>query len=81
LLADLVDTAPVASAVYTSAGDHHLNILAASETSPDAIVAEIAMRATVGLKDIAEKAMKDSYYGLITLLKGRYQKHQNVGKK
>jgi hypothetical protein len=33
------------------------------------------------LKDTAEKAVKDAYDGLITFLKGRHQKHQNVGKK
>jgi hypothetical protein len=39
------------------------------------------MGTAAGLKDIAQKAVNDAYDRLITLLKGRYQKHHNVVKK
>jgi hypothetical protein len=71
---------PGAPAVDTLAGEHHQDISVASKTSPDGIIAAVASGATAGLKDSAEKAVKDAYDGLITFFKGRYQKHENVRK-
>lgn len=79
-VADLADTAPVASRVDTSAGVHQ-NVPVSSTGSPDVFVAATAMGTAAGLKDIAQKAVNDAYDRLITLLKGRYQKHHNVVKK
>jgi hypothetical protein len=79
-VADLADTAPGATTVDTSAHVHH-NVPVSSTGLPDVFVAATATGTAAGLKDVAEKAVKDAYDGLITLLKGRYQKHQNVNKK
>jgi len=60
--------------------DDH-NVPAALTGLGGAIIATVTNGAAAGLKDTAEKAVKDAYDGLITFLKGRHQKHQNVGKK
>jgi hypothetical protein len=79
-VADLAHTAPVASTVDTSADVHH-KVPVSSTGLPDVFVAATATGTAAGLKDIAKKAVNDAYDGLITLVKGRYQKHHNVVKK
>jgi hypothetical protein len=76
---DLADTAPGATTVDTSAGDLN-DIPVVSKDLPDAIVVTVATGAAAGLKNAVARAVTDAYDGLITLIKGRYHKHQNRGK-
>ena len=77
---DLAGTAQDVSAVDPSAGGHDHNIPAAIKGLRDAIIGTVTTGVAAGLKDTAAKAVKDTYDGLNTLVKGRYQKHQNVRK-
>jgi hypothetical protein len=67
-------------AVDTSPGDHQHDMSVESEGLPAAFVKMVATGAAAGLKDAAAKVVRDAYDALSTLVRGRHQKHQNVGK-